>query len=103
MKTMVKLNQLLDYLSTNPKAIIRFYPSSIQLTIESDASYLLVSKALVRAARYFYLTSNEGLPHSRPYNGPIHVYCCVMKEILSLAAKAELGALFHNSKEACQL
>jgi hypothetical protein len=37
-KTMVELNQLLDYLSTNPKAVARFYPSSIQLAIESDAS-----------------------------------------------------------------
>jgi hypothetical protein len=26
-----------------------------------------------------------------------------MKEVLSSAAKAELGALFHNSKEACLL
>jgi hypothetical protein len=100
---MSKLTQLLDYLHTNPEAVIRFYASSMQLAIESDASHLSVSKARSWAAGFFYLTSNQGLPHSRPYNGPIHVYCCVMKEVLSSAADAELGALFHNSKEACPL
>jgi hypothetical protein len=100
---MTKLSQLLDYLATYPKAIIQYYPSSTQLAIESDASYLSVSTALSWAAGFFYLTSNQDLPHSRPYNGPLHVYCCVMKEVLSSTAEAELGALFHNSKEACPL
>jgi hypothetical protein len=102
-KTMIKLTQLLDYMSTNAEAIIHYYPSSMQLAIKSDTSHLSVSKARSRAAGFFYLTSNQGLPDSRPYNGPIHVNCCVMKEVLSSAAKAELGALFHNSKEACPL
>jgi hypothetical protein len=102
-KTMAKLSQLLDYLHTNPEAIIQYHPSSMQLAIESDTSYLSVSKARSRATRFFYLTSNQGLPTSGPYNGPIHVYCCVMKEVLSSAAEAELGALFHNCKEACPL
>jgi hypothetical protein len=102
-KTMSKLSQLLDYLSTNPTAIIQYYPSSMQVAIKSDASYLLVSKARSWAAGFFYLTSNQGLSNSSPYNGPIHVYCCFMKEVLSSAAKAEPVALFHNSKEACPL
>jgi hypothetical protein len=75
----------------------------MQLAIKSDASYLSVSKAHSQAARSFYLTSNQGLPHSRPYNGPIHVYCCVIKEVRSSATEAELGALFYSSKEACPL
>jgi hypothetical protein len=75
----------------------------MQLAIKSDASYLSVSKARSPVAGFFYLISNLGLPTSGPYNGPIHLYCCVMKEVLSSAAEAELGALFHNSKEACPL
>jgi hypothetical protein len=102
-KTMTKLNQLLHYLAAYPEAVIRFYPSLMQQAIKSDASYLSVSNAHSWAAGFFYLTSNQGLPNSSPYNGPIHVYCCVMKEVLSSAAEAELGALFHNSKEACPL
>jgi hypothetical protein len=102
-KTMAKLIQLLDYLSTNPEAVIRFYATSMQLAIKSDASYLSVFQAHSQAAGFFHLTSNQGLPHSGPYNGPIHIYCCIMKEVLSWAAEAELGALFHNSKKACLL
>jgi hypothetical protein len=102
-ETMSKLNQLLDYLSTNPKAIIQYHSSSMQSAIKPDASYLSVSKARSLATGFFYLTSNQGLPHSRPYSGPIHICCCVMKEALSSVSEAELGALFHNSKEACPL
>jgi hypothetical protein len=75
----------------------------MQLAIKSNAFYLSVSKASSQAARYFYLTSNPGLHNLKLYNGPIHIDCCVMKDVLSSATKAELGALFHNSEEACPL
>lgn len=71
----------------------------MQLTIDSDASYLSVSKARSRAAGYFYLSAR-----SNPIlNGAIHVTCHVLKEVVSSAAEAELAALFYNSKEACAL
>jgi hypothetical protein len=44
-KTMSKLNQLLDYLSANPEAVVCVHPSIMQLAMESDTLYLLVSKA----------------------------------------------------------
>ena len=69
----------------------------MQLTIDSDTSYLSVSRARSRAAGYFYLSSRSN-PH---LNGAIHVACHVLKEVVSSAAEAELGALFYNSKEAC--
>ena len=98
-KTLSKLKQLLDYCSTNPKATVRFRQSGMQLTIDSDASYLSVSKARSRAAGYFYLSAR-----SNPIlNGVIHVTCHVLKEVVSPAAEAELAALFYNSKEACAL
>jgi hypothetical protein len=79
-KTIVTHNRLLEYLGTNLEAIIRFHASSMQLAIESDATYFSVSKTRSWAPGFFYLTSNQGLPSEGPYNGPIHVYCCVMKE-----------------------
>ena len=33
----------------------------------------------------------------------MHVLCHIMRELLSSAAEAELGALFHNGKDACPL
>jgi hypothetical protein len=102
-QTMGKLTQLLNYVVTNPKAVIHFYASSMQLAIEYNALYLLVPKIQSRAAGYFYLTATCGIEHSRPYNGPFHVYCCVVRAVLSLATEAELAALMHISKEVCPL
>jgi hypothetical protein len=102
--TMTKLAQLLNYCATHPSATIRFTASDMILAVESDASYLSVIKARSRAAGYFYLTNKPTTPtESLKPNGAIHVLCHIMREVLSSAAKAELGALFHNGKEACPL
>jgi hypothetical protein len=72
------------------------------LAVESDASYLSIIIGRSRAADYFYLTNTPATPTSplKP-NGAIHVLCHTMPDVLSSAAEAELGALFHNGKEAC--
>jgi hypothetical protein len=102
--TMDKLAQLLNYCATNPDATVRFTASDMILAVESDASYLSVVKARSRAAGYFFLTNKPANPTDalKP-NGAVHVLCHIMREVLSSAAEAELGALFHNGKEACPL
>ncbi|KAI2498397.1 Reverse transcriptase (RNA-dependent DNA polymerase) [Fragilaria crotonensis] len=102
--TMDKLAQLLNYCATHPDATVRFTASDMLLAIESDASYLSVVKARSRAAGYFYLTNKTTARNAgfKP-NGAVHVLCQIMREVLSSAAEAELGALFHNGKEACPL
>jgi hypothetical protein len=98
-KTLFKLNQLLDYCHINPEATVQFFKSDMQLTIESDASYLSVFKARSRAAGYFYLSSC-----SQPItNRVIHVFCHMMREVVSSLAGAKHGAFFDSSKEACPL
>lgn len=102
--TMAKLTQLLNYCAAHPDATVRFTASDMLLAVESDASYLSVVKGRSRAAGYFFLTNKTTTPEG-PYkpNGAIHVLCHIMREVLSSAAEAELGALFHNGKEACPL
>jgi hypothetical protein len=102
--TMDKLAQLLNYCATNPDATVRFTASDMILAVESDASYLSVVKARSRAAGYFFLTNKPANPTDalKP-NGAVHVLCHIMRKVLSSAAEAELGALFHNGKEACPL
>ena len=104
--TMDKLSQLLNYCAAHPDVTVRFTASDMILAVESDASYLSVVKGRSRAAGYFFLTNKLlALPTSpyKPKNGAMHVLCHIMREALSSAAKAELGALFHNGKEACPL
>ena len=105
--TMEKLSQLLNYCTSHPDATVRFTASDMILAVESDASYLSVLvKAHSRAAGYFYLLTNT-TPASptdalKP-NGAVHILCHIMREVLSSAAEANFGALFHNGKESCPL
>ena len=97
--TMDKLSQLLNFCAAHPDATVRFTASDMILAVESDASHLSVVKGRSRAAGYFFLTNKLASPTS-PYtpNGAVHVLCHIMCEVLSSAAEAELGALFHNGK-----
>jgi hypothetical protein len=106
--TMRIITDLLNYCLTHPNAVILYTKSDMVLYVESDASYLLESKARSRYACYHYLSSTEPPPpqpgqppHPAPrLNGPINVPCKIMREILSSASKAELAGLFYNGKEA---
>ena len=58
MKTTLKnVNQMLDYLVTNPDTAIRFHASDVILNIHSDASHLSAKIAKSRASGHFFLVS----------------------------------------------
>lgn len=104
--TMDTIIQLLNYCATHSNAVLRYTASDMVLWIDSDASYLSVSKARSRAAGYYFLSSNPDTlpdPTAAPSNGAITVYCQILKTVVSSAAEAELGALFLNSQNACPL
>jgi hypothetical protein len=100
--TLHAITQLLNYAATNPEATIRFHASDMILYVESDASYLSVSKARSRAAGFHYLSDKVDDPskHQPPMNGPITILCKILKNVLSSAAEAELAGLFLNGKQA---
>ena len=100
MNTLKRVKQLLDYMATNPNAIIRYRASDMILNVHSDASYLSAPRARSRAGGYFFLGSipQDGRPIK--LNGAIHVTCTILKLVASSAAEAELGALFLNAQEA---
>ena len=54
--TQKKSNKLLDYLHTHLNAKIRYFASSMQIYIDSDAAYLVAPKAKNRVAGYVYLS-----------------------------------------------
>ena len=86
----------LNYASCNPNASIIYRASDMQLSIESDAAYLVCPQARSRAGGYHYL-SNKG---ATSFNGPITVIAKVIKNVMSSAAEAEIGALYINAQEA---
>ena len=83
----------------------------MQFFSHTDVSYLYVSKARSRAATYFYLSTDDfsllppghksKLP-ARP-NGAIHVMSTVMRQALSSATEAEVGANIYGCQDAVPL
>ena len=99
-RTMERVRQLLNYMHSNPDAVIRFHASDMILNVHSDASYLTATKGRSRAGGYFFLGSlpKDGQPIK--LNGNVAITCAILKLVAASAAEAELGALFLNAQEA---
>ena len=88
---MDEVQQFLDYLASNPNAIIRYHASGMILFIHSDASYLSVTKVRSGASGVFFLsdlkpdeiTFSEYTPI---LNGFIFIMCKILRKIMASAA-----------------
>jgi hypothetical protein len=67
------------------------------LILHSNASYLSEPKAQSRAGGHFFMSSNIINPHN---NGAVRNISQIIKAVMSLAAEAELGALYINAHKA---
>jgi hypothetical protein len=105
------ITQLLNYAATHPDAILVYHASDMVLHLHSDASYQSETHARSRAGGFFfmstadpaYITNIDPNAPPPPINGNVHVPCTILKVVVSSAAEAELGALFHNGKDAAWL
>ena len=70
-------------------------------------SYLSESEARSRAAGFFYLSSNQDVtpPTAKPapLNGPVHILCKIINNVMSSATEAEVAGLFLNGQDAVML
>ena len=88
----------MDYLHTQPDAVVRFHASDMILYTESDAAYLLLPQACSCVASIFYLSNaTAGRP---PLNGAIQVIFKTLQNVVSSTAKAETGGIFIGSQQA---
>jgi hypothetical protein len=99
--TMQRTRDLLNYVATHPEAILSYVKSNMILGIHSDASYLSEPKAGICAGRQLFLSNST---NKAPNNGAILNISQIIKSVMSLAAEAELGALYINTQKAipCQ-
>ena len=97
-----KITMLLDYLATYSNAKIRYHASDMVLHIDSDVANLVLPNARNRIAGYIYLSKQctGKMTKSPPINGGILVKCKVLKHVVSSAAEAETGWIFHNCQTA---
>ena len=92
--------QFLDCCASHPDGSIHYYASDMILKLHSDSSYLNAVGARSRQGGHLYL-GNKFDPDI--LNGTVLNLAAIMKMVLSSTAKAEFGALFHNTKEATPL
>jgi hypothetical protein len=70
------------------------------LAVHSDAGYANEKKARSRAGGHVFLSNNEPDP---PNNEAILTNATIIKNVMSSAAEAEIGALYLNAREAVYL
>jgi hypothetical protein len=95
-KTMARCTQLLDYLSGHADAKVCFHASDMILNIHSDASYLSEAKAPSCTCGHFFMGWMPQDDEPIRLNGAFHVSTTILRFVVASAAKAELGALYHN-------
>jgi hypothetical protein len=97
-----KVIKLLNYCNTHPETKIRYHASDMILHIHSDESYLSENGAKIRAGGFFYMGSNNKTD-KKITDGAILIIRKVLKHVMSLAAEAEIGAVFIDTKEGAVL
>jgi hypothetical protein len=100
--TAYKVIKLINYCNTHPETKICYHESDMILHIHSDASYLSENEANSRAGGFFYI-GNTTQNDKKLTNGAILIVTKVLKQVMSSAAEAEIGAVFINAKEGASL
>jgi hypothetical protein len=93
--TIQKCKKILDYAATHPDAVLTYRASNMVLAVHSDASYLSKPGACSCAGGHMFMAGQEEIPFN---NGAVLNISQIIKLVMSLAAEAELGALFINAK-----
>jgi hypothetical protein len=96
-ETMSYIKFFLDYAASNQDAIITYHASDMVLVVQSNASYLSKPKARSRVGGHFFMSSDIANPAD---NGAVLNIAQLIKAVMSLAAEAELGALYISACEA---
>ena len=92
---------LLNYLATHPDAKVRFYATDMHLYLESDAAYLVLPRSCSRCAVYYYIGDRLQSSTNKPaINGAVHGLCKTTPNVVSSAAEAETGGIYHCACEA---
>ena len=96
--TLAKTKHLLDYLASQEEAILTYSASNMVLAVHSDAGYL--NKANARSPGQEAISSYQIIQFTPPNNGALLNVAQIIKNVMSSAAEAKLGALFICAREA---
>ncbi len=89
--------QLLNYLATQEDIVLSYHASDMVLAVHSNASYLSKPKACSRAGGHFFLSNDTIVP---PNSGAVLNIAHIIKNVMSLATKAEVAGLYIMARKA---
>ena len=94
---MKRAKQILDYVSTQDKAMLAYTARDMLLAAHSDAGYLNDTNARSRAGGHFFLSNNAENPAN---NGAILTIAQIIKNVMTSAVEAGIGDLYIIVQEA---
>jgi hypothetical protein len=96
-QTLSLVKWFLVYAATNPDAILTYKKSNMVLAVHSNASYLSKPSARSGVGGHFFCSADVDDPSN---NGAVLNLSKILKAVMSSAAKAKLGVLYINAREA---
>ena len=99
-ETMRRMKQFLDYAASQEEPVLTYRASDMILAGHSDAGYLNERRARSRVGGHWFCSEDRDIPND---NGAVLNIAQVIKAVMSSAAKAELGGLYINAREAVYL
>ena len=87
---MERVEQLLDYMHTNPNTFVHYHASDMILNVHSNVLYLPAGRGRSRAGNCVFLGSlrKEGAPIK--LNGNIDITCATLKLVAASATEANI-------------
>ena len=92
--------QLIDYVDTQEEAVLTYSCSQMTISTHIESGYLNKPEARSRSGGPFFLSNNTVFP---PNNGTTLTITQIIKNVMSYAAEAELGALYIAAREAANI
>lgn len=100
--TAKRVVKYLNYMATNPNAMIRYHQSDMILKNHTDSSYLNEPKGRSRQGTHFYL-GNDTINKPEIFNGPVLNTSDVEKNVMASAAEAEICGAFKSMQNGLPL
>ena len=93
-KTMKTVKHFLNYCARNPDSATLYRASNMILNVNSNAAYLAAPKARSQIGGFYYM----GNRNKQLINDPVAVNAKMIKNVMSSASEAKIGALYMNAK-----
>ena len=75
----------------------------MQLTVDSDATFLVLPKTRSRIARSFRFLDHPSSNRKYNHNGAILYECSAIRNVVTSSAEAETHGVYHNARIAVQI